>query len=90
MTDANHHLKENVDKQVKRLRQAEKNRTSLLAQTVYFGTIGLLFVLPAVAGAYLGQWLDGLVEGYSIRWTVSLIMLGVGVGGLNVYLLMKE
>ena len=43
-----------------------------------------------MGGAYLGHWLDGLVEGYSVRWTVSLILLGVFIGGLNVYLFIRE
>jgi ATP synthase protein I len=34
-----------------------------------------------VLSAYVGQWLDGLVPGYSMRWTLSLIVLGVGIGG---------
>ena len=47
-------------------------------------------MLPVVAGAYLGRWLDSLVAGYSIRWTVSLILLGVMIGMINVYFLIRE
>ena len=72
------------------MQKAERERPTLLGQTVYIGTLGLLFVLPVVGGAYLGHWLDGLVEGYSVRWTVSLILLGVFIGGLNVYLFIRE
>ena len=54
------------------------------------GTIAGLFVLPVVGGAYLGRWLDGLAEGYSVRWTVSLILLGVVIGGINVYRYLEE
>jgi ATP synthase protein I len=43
-----------------------------------------------VGGAYLGHWLDGLTAGYSTRWTISLILVGVMVGALNVYLFIKE
>jgi len=50
----------------------------------------LVFVLPVVGGAYLGNWLDSLVAGYSIRWTVSLILLGVFIGMINVYFLIRE
>lgn len=49
------------------------------------GTLGLLFVVPIICGAYLGRWLDTLAEGYSTRWTLSLILLGVAVGGYNVF-----
>lgn len=83
-------LKQHVTKQIDRMQQAEKERPTLLAQTAYLGTLGLLMVLPVIAGAYLGRWLDGLVEGYSLRWTLSLIVLGVGVGAANVYLFIKE
>lgn len=83
-------LKQRVSKQVVRIRKAEKDRPTLLAQTVYLGTLGLLLVLPVVVGAYLGRWLDGLVEGYSMRWTLSLILLGVCVGMFTMYRFIKE
>jgi ATP synthase protein I len=79
-----------VERQVKRMKKAEEERPTLIGQTVYIGTLGLLIVLPVIGGAYLGHWLDGLVEGYSIRWTVSLILVGVFVGAMNVYLFIRE
>jgi len=83
-------LKEEVAKQIRRMKQAEHDRPTLLKQTVYLGTLGLLFVVPVIVGAYLGRWLDGLTAGYSMRWTLSFIILGVGVGALSVYLNVKE
>jgi ATP synthase protein I len=83
-------LRRQVERQARRMRQAERDRPTLLAQTAYIGTLGLLFVLPVVAGAYLGSWLDGLAAGYSIRWTLSMIFLGVMIGALNVYLFIRE
>ena len=78
-------LRKNIEKQAKRMAQAEKDRPTLLAQTVFLGTLALLFVLPVVGGAYLGQWIDSLQAGYSVRWTVSLLVVGLCVGGMNVY-----
>jgi ATP synthase protein I len=72
------------------MKRAEHERPTLLGQTVYLGTLGLLFVLPVIGGAYLGQWLDSLLAGYSVRWTLSLILLGVFMGALNVYLFIRE
>lgn len=72
------------------MQQAERDRPTLLAQTAYIGTLGLLFVVPVVAGAYLGRWLDSLAAGYSIRWTLSMIFLGVIIGAINVYLFIRE
>lgn len=83
-------LRKQVDRQAKRMQKAEQDRPTLLGQTVYIGTLGLLFVLPVVGGAYLGHWLDGLTEDYSTRWTLSLILVGVMVGAMNVYLFIKE
>lgn len=83
-------LSNDVEHQVKRMQKAEKERPTLLAQTIFLGTLGLVFVLPVVAGAYLGRWLDTMVEGYSMRWTLSLLFLGVIIGCINVYLMMRE
>jgi ATP synthase protein I len=83
-------LVESVQKRVRRMKQAEKERRTLIGQSVYLGTLGVLFVLPLVAGAYLGQWLDSLSAGYEVRWTVSMIFLGVIVGAVNVYFFVRE
>ena len=83
-------LRKQVERQARRMKKAERERPTLIGQTVYIGTLGLLMVLPVIGGAYLGQWLDSLVTGYSVRWTVSLILVGVLVGALNVYLFIKE
>jgi ATP synthase protein I len=79
-----------IERQARRMRKAEQERPTLVGQTVYIGTLGLLMVLPVIAGAYLGHWLDGLANGYSIRWTMSLILLGVFIGAMNVYLFIRE
>jgi ATP synthase protein I len=84
------HLQRQIDTQARRMQQAEKDRPTLLAQTAFLGVLGLLLVVPVVAGAYLGHWLDSLSAGYSIRWTVSLIVAGVCVGAVNVYLYIRE
>jgi ATP synthase protein I len=83
-------LEEQVEKQARRIKEAEKDKRTLLGQTIYLGTLGLMFVLPVVGGAYLGQWLDSLTAGYEVHWTVSLIVLGVVVGAVNVYLFLRE
>jgi len=88
--DHKEQLRKRVELQARRMKQAEKDRPTLLSQTVYIGTLGLLFVLPVVGGAYLGRWLDMMVEGYSIRWTLSMIILGVITGWINVYLFIRE
>jgi len=83
-------LQRRVSRQAERMRRAERDRPTLIGQTVYVGTLGLLLVLPVVAGAYLGRWIDSLQSGYSIRWTLSLLLTGVVVGAVNVYLFIRE
>lgn len=89
-TDDRQRLREGVERQAKRIDKAQRERRSVIAQTVYLGTLGLLLVLPAVGGAYLGHWLDSLATGYSIRWTMSLIVLGIAVGAFNVYFFLRD
>jgi len=83
-------LKKKTECQVDRIKKAERERHTLIGQTVYLGTLGLLLALPIVGGAYLGHWIDSMIEGYSVRWTISFILLGVMVGMINVYLLIRQ
>lgn len=79
-----------VERDVARLTVAKHEGRSLLAQTVFLGTLSALFLLPLIGGAYLGRWLDGLNEGYSVRWTINLIILGLALGVFNVYLFVRK
>ena len=83
-------LARRVDLQARRMQRAERDRPTLLAQTVYLGSLGLMFILPVVGGAYLGHWLDGRLAGYSMRWTLSLMCIGIVVGAFNVYWLIRS
>ena len=82
-------LRQNIERQARRMARAERERPTLLAQTVFLGTLALLFVLPVVGGVYLGHWIDSQQAGYSYRWTVSLLVMGLIVGGMNVYLYIR-
>jgi len=87
---SNEQLRKRVEQQARRMKQAEKDRPNLISQTAYIGTLGLVLVLPIVGGAYLGRWLDSMADGYSIRWTLSMLFLGVIIGAVNVYLFIRE
>lgn len=83
-------LKKKIESQVKRMKKAEQDRPNLLSQTIYIGTLGLVMVLPIIGGAYLGHWLDNQMEGFSTRWTLSLLFTGLIIGIFNVYFLIKD
>lgn len=89
MKDFRHELQHKVSKQSTRWKKASEHQ-HFLAQLGLLGTLGLLFVIPVVAGAYLGSWLDTRLEGFSTSWTVSLIVVGVFVGALNVYFYIRD
>ena len=74
-----------ISRDAQRLQEKVRRPATLIGIMFYGGTVGLLFVVPIVAGAYLGRWLDSLVAGYSVRWTMSLIVLGIAVGAYNAY-----
>jgi ATP synthase protein I len=83
-------LKERIGNQIQRIKKAERERPTLLMQTTYISTLGLVMVMPIIGGAYLGHWLDSLMAGYSIRWTITLLLGGVVIGFFNVYFLIKD
>lgn len=80
-------LRAELGKQVARWRDAR--RAGLLGLLVTGGTAGLLLVVPLVLGAYLGRWIDEAQAGYSVRWTLNLMLLGLGVGVVNVVLFFR-
>ncbi|GAB2902413.1 AtpZ/AtpI family protein [Uliginosibacterium flavum] len=79
-----------VQRDSERLAEAERGRRGVLGTTVFLGTLSVLFLAPLLGGAYLGRWLDGLNEGYSVRWSVNLIILGLAAGIFNVYLFIRK
>ena len=79
-----------VEQQVRRMKKAMRERPTLMSQTVFIGVLGLLLVLPIIAGAYIGHWVDQQITAYSSRWTVSLILVGLFIGIMNVYLYIRE
>jgi ATP synthase protein I len=64
-------------------RQAARRRAgrgrSVWQGLAQVGTVGWTVALPAVAGAFLGRWVDGRY-GTGIFWTLSLLTLGLAVG----------
>lgn len=83
-------LKKNIQLNIEKIEKSKKEHKNILAQTVYLGTIGFIFILPVIIGAYLGLWLDEKLKGFSFSWTISLIITGIFIGAINVYLFIKE
>jgi len=80
------YLKNKIESQAKRIKKAKHDRPTLPS----IGILGLVMILPVIGGVYLGRWLDGMVQGYSVHWTLSLLFTGLVIGIFNVYFLIKE
>lgn len=83
-------LDNDVKRDEQRKHKAQEEQSTLLQATRILGVLGFMLVLPIVVGAYIGHWLDGFSEAYSVRWTVGFILLGVVIGSVNAYLLLRE
>ncbi len=90
MTNQHQQLTKQVEKQARRMKKARQEQDTLLSQTIYLSTLGLLFIVPVIGGAYLGIWLDNMQDGYSFFWTTSMLLLGLIIGVMNVYLFIRE
>jgi ATP synthase protein I len=87
MSEEDDRLHDALDRQVGRWRRAR--RAGVLGLLVTGGTAGLLLAVPLVIGAYLGRWIDEQSAGYSVRWTVNFILLGLAVGVFNVVMFFR-
>lgn len=89
-SDSDEKLRKKLKLQSERMEKAEKERDTVLSQTVYAGTLGLLFILPVIIGVYAGLWLDEKSAEYSSIWTLTLLVTGLVVGVLNVYIFIRK
>lgn len=78
-------LLEQTQRDLLRLEKQKRRPATWVGLLFSGGVLGLLFVVPIIGGAYLGRWLDTLASGYSVRWTLSLIVLGISIGAYNVF-----
>ncbi|MHC4389759.1 MAG: AtpZ/AtpI family protein [Planctomycetota bacterium] len=72
-----------VEDEVERKLEAERKEPSLLQTVGLVGAVGWMVALPAVLGAWLGQWLDA--ESGRLTWTLALLLLGVGLGAYTAW-----
>lgn len=74
-------LTREVEKSARELARLREERR-FWHYTTILGVGGWLFVLPVVAGAYLGRFLDRRVQA-GISWTITCILLGLALGIYN-------
>lgn len=73
----------------RRVTHAQRRHPGLAGPLRYLGALGIAFALPMILGTCFGIWIDQLQPGYSIRATLGGIVIGMLLGTINLYLLMR-
>jgi len=74
-----------IEKSAKDLLKGRREGSGFWHYASIIGVGGWVFVIPIVAGAYLGRFLDGKIKS-GVSWTITLIIIGIAAGGYNVWL----
>lgn len=69
---------------LKRRLDARRRGSRLLAGIGLVGSVGWMVILPAVAGAFLGRWLDEMAR-TGHRMSLSLLLVGLAIGLYSVW-----
>ncbi|MBI3576551.1 AtpZ/AtpI family protein [Candidatus Gottesmanbacteria bacterium] len=70
-------------------RKEEESRSRMLQVLSIASELGFAISLPIAGGAFLGRFLDTKFNS-TPRMTLSLIFVGVFLGGANIYFIIKE
>ena len=73
-----------IEKKVDRLIKSRDDRSGFWHYAASIGAGGWLFVVPVIAGAYLGRYLDKKMPD-GISWTLTCIILGIAAGTYNIW-----
>jgi ATP synthase protein I len=72
-------------KATRRLRAQDREDRSIFYWLGMFGMVGWAVAVPTLAGIALGIWLDRTWPAAEASWTLTFLLLGVGLGVLNAW-----
>ena len=79
--DHPNHLDRSIRLRRERREQAQRHGERPIGKNLaMIGVLGWLIVVPTLAGALIGHWIDDRVGG-GVFWAATLIFLGVVAGG---------
>ncbi len=78
-----------LERDVGRLERREPSAASFWRSLSVLGTVGWSISLPAVAGAWLGHWLDLQLES-GVRFTLMLLVAVVMLGSVVAWRVVRE
>ena len=82
-------MKSNDEQFVQKIRREATRTRQARPLTVWqgltqIGAIGWTVVVPAVAGAWLGRWLDRRMQS-TPAWALALLIIGIAVGCVGAF-----
>lgn len=78
-----------LERDVDRLKRREASASSFWRSLSVLGTVGWSIALPAVAGVWLGHWLDLRLDS-GVRFTLMLLVAGVMLGSVIAWRVVGE
>ncbi len=73
-------VKEVERERERRSRWQREGDVSVGRRLAQIGVLGWIFVIPTLAGLFLGRWLDASL-GTGIFWSAPLMIVGLVIGG---------
>ena len=78
-----------LERDVTRLKRREPSGSSFWRSLSVLGTVGWSISLPAVAGVWIGRWIDLRWES-GVRFTLMLLVAGVMLGSIIAWRVVRE
>ena len=80
----NGQFSQDIGKKIRQLMKSRVDKAGFWSYAAAIGGGGWLFVMPVIAGAYLGRYLDKKVPA-GISWTLTFMLLGIAAGAYNIW-----
>lgn len=85
----NSEFRKKIEDSVKSYKTSKSQKREFWQHLSRVTVAGWLFVIPVIAGAYLGRYLDK-EHVANISWTITFIVIGIAVGIYNVWHFINE
>lgn len=82
-------FQERIERSIKSYKESKTKKKGTWTYIYRVTVIGWLFVLPVIAGAYFGRYLDRKSVS-DVSWTITFIIIGIAVGIYNVWHFMGD
>ncbi len=82
-------FKEKIENESLKKIKARKEGDQILFGLGAFGIVGWSIAVPTLALTFLGLYLDR-ISTTAISWTITMMLLGLGIGCLNAWYWIKE